>query len=166
MKWSEEEVLKLKEEYKNKSYYELSLEMNRSPRQVERKIRNLKLYKTQEQKRQSISRAMIRHFETGNNWSRSKKYEDYSRNKSITRLYFIDLLGNKCVNCEEDDKDVLDFDHINNDGYLQRRGGGSVYYYLRKSVDDFQLLCANCNRKKRVIHLELIRLEKLQIPPF
>ena len=67
-------------------------------------------------------------------------------------------LGGRCVRCANDDPRVLQFDHINNDGYLDKRKGYRTPYYraaqlLRAEGLDaakavFQLLCANCHMIK------------------
>lgn len=70
------------------------------------------------------------------------------------RLKAFDLLGNKCVQCGETDWRCLQIDHIH--------GGGCQHSKLRQTwgiisdvINDpdrnskYQLLCANCNWKKR-----------------
>jgi hypothetical protein len=61
--------------------------------------------------------------------------------------------GNKCIVCAEKDIDVLVIDHINNDGYKQRKqtGEGASFYKWIKENNfpiDLQILCCNCNIKK------------------
>ena len=90
----------------------------------------------------------------------------------------IEEYGGKCVSCGNDDFDVLELDHINNDGYLKnprykgfRKGMHIRLYhkYIREGrikKQDLQLLCANCNRKKARYNQELKRLERIHVPPF
>lgn len=74
----------------------------------------------------------------------------------------------KCVNPfhlhEEDitDLDILSLDHINGDGYKNRdkygrRFGGIVFYRklkLQGYLNGFQVLCGNCQMKKKIINNE------------
>jgi hypothetical protein len=62
--------------------------------------------------------------------------------------------GVRCAKCSIIDIDVLDLDHIANDGYKNRkRKGWQLYLLLKKQgwPSGFQVLCRNCNWKK---HLE------------
>ena len=82
------------------------------------------------------------------------------------RMKLYDLLGDKCTNCGETDKDVLQLDHINDDGKIDRqkfKGLQSYREYLKYpnlTRKKLQILCANCNIKKQRIREEFIRLEK------
>lgn len=68
------------------------------------------------------------------------------------RLKAIELLGGKCAHCGNDDFRVLQIDHINNDGYLEGKNRSDPMmrdiYTGRRSIDDLQLLCANCHHIK------------------
>ncbi len=61
-----------------------------------------------------------------------------------------DLLGNKCVACGIRDERVLQIDHKYSDGNKER---GLTRTQLYKKVENqtkrYQLLCANCNWRKR-----------------
>jgi len=62
------------------------------------------------------------------------------------------LLGGKCKHCGEKDSRVLQIDHVYGDGAEERREGLSrtqLYRNIEKSTKRYQLLCANCNWKKR-----------------
>lgn len=95
-----------------------------------------------------------------------------TQNKEIIFNYF----GRTCINCGEGDIDVLQLDHKNNKGYLDKDKSGNsntVYYKIIRDIKNkvnlkgkYQTLCANCNIKKRRIYQEFMRLEKLGIPPF
>jgi len=74
------------------------------------------------------------------------------------RKEVMSFLGNKCVRCGIDDFRVLQIDHINGNGYQERKqfgrnGGASTVRYYRHILDvngeGYQLLCANCNWIKR-----------------
>lgn len=103
-----------------------------------------------------------------NNQERSNKYhKEYKiKHKESIRKYhnkhyhimknkLFDILGGKrCVICGFSDIRALQFDHINGDGYKERRKCAITYYY--KYINDpelakkkFQVLCANCNWIKR-----------------
>lgn len=63
--------------------------------------------------------------------------------------------GNKCNYCGIDDPDVLVIDHVNDNGAEERRIYKSMYSYFRRIIErgypeDYQLLCQNCNWKKRL----------------
>jgi len=60
------------------------------------------------------------------------------------------LLGNKCKKCKIRDSRVLQIDHVNSDGYLERHLSRSqLYAKVVKEPKRYQLLCANCNWRKR-----------------
>jgi hypothetical protein len=83
-----------------------------------------------------------------------------SANYSIKRkLKILELLGGKCSNCGISDPDVLELDHINNDGAENRKLGIDKSIYLKiasgkRTIEGLQLLCANCNFEKafRAVH--------------
>lgn len=60
--------------------------------------------------------------------------------------------GGACVCCGEADFNVLELDHVNNDGAEHRRavGGGQMYRWAIENGFPaiLQLLCANCHRAK------------------
>jgi hypothetical protein len=64
--------------------------------------------------------------------------------------------SSKCVRCGSSDVRVLTLDHVNGDGYSERksRGAGDILYnYLKKNgfpdKDRYQVLCWNCQWVKR-----------------
>lgn len=64
-----------------------------------------------------------------------------------------------CERCGIKDIDVLCIDHINNDGYKQGKDTTirkSLHSWLKQNnyPGGYQVLCANCNLKKRIQHLE------------
>jgi hypothetical protein len=63
--------------------------------------------------------------------------------------------GGKCARCGIPDPDVLCIDHVNNNGAKERqiRRGSKFYRWLRRNnypKGEYQLLCYNCNWKKRM----------------
>ena len=73
-------------------------------------------------------------------------------NRFRNRMKCIDLLGGCCVSCSNSDERVLQFDHINNDGNLDRPGNrvqsGLFKDVLEHGKAKYQLLCANCHAMK------------------
>ena len=86
-----------------------------------------------------------------------KKYrKDHPQNKYwVKRKKILEKLGGKCNQCGFNDPRALQIDHINNDGYQERRKFLSGEQILNKVLEDtenrYQLLCANCNVIKREI---------------
>jgi hypothetical protein len=64
----------------------------------------------------------------------------------------MNMFGGKC-GCGQSDIDVLEIDHINEDGAYRRRTGEDQSIYLKlisgkRSMEGLQILCANCNAEK------------------
>ena len=60
------------------------------------------------------------------------------------------LHGNRCKKCKIKDPRVLQIDHVNADGHLERHLSRSqLYTQVFKEPKRYQLLCANCNWRKR-----------------
>lgn len=84
----------------------------------------------------------------GKNPHKSKEYNGKyfpRRRQELLREY-----GNKCNCCGETNQDLLQLDHIYNDGAKERREDKSRHIHLRLKrlgfpKDRYQLLCANCN---------------------
>jgi hypothetical protein len=63
-----------------------------------------------------------------------------------------DILGNKCVHCGNTDHRALQIDHVNGNGHKELRQinlNGVLNKILAEEKEEYQLLCANCNWKKR-----------------
>lgn len=60
-------------------------------------------------------------------------------------------LGNKCHRCGEPDLLVLQIDHIKGGGTKERQGISSLARYQKvlENIKKYQILCANCNIRKR-----------------
>ena len=85
-----------------------------------------------------------------------KRIYNRKRNQSL-KLEVIDhySVGNipQCVRCGITDLDVLCIDHINGGGGKHRRNintGLTSWLKLHNYPDGYQILCANCNLKKRI----------------
>lgn len=94
-------------------------------------------------------------------------HDDELSTRKGAREQVIDLLGGKCANPECrwlnvdgtlgcNDRKLLQIDHVNDDGFLDRKTKRQVVSYwfrvLRSVIareDRYQLLCANCNWAKR-----------------
>lgn len=64
------------------------------------------------------------------------------------RLELIKKFGGRCKKCGIDDIRVLQVDHINGNGEIERKKFNSKTRYKMIMADDgskYQLLCANCN---------------------
>ena len=84
--------------------------------------------------------------------------EKVQKNHSIwhhnRRVRAFEKLGGKCVHCGETDFRCLQIDHINGGGskHFEQRGTINLLSDVLKDPDaksKYQLLCANCNWKKR-----------------
>jgi len=84
------------------------------------------------------------------------------------------LLGFKCVKCKEKDWRVLQIDHINHGGTQARilRGykmGNRLYREILNQITggnkSYQLLCANCNWRKRYEYPEEELGVQSNVPP-
>ncbi len=110
----------------------------------------------------SISREASAKFRMGNLTSvrtQAVKHNDKVR-KAILAFF-----GGVCVRCGFSDSRALQMDHINGDGWKERKHQGgrsqSLNQRYRFIVDDpdaararYQLLCANCNSIKRIENRE------------
>jgi hypothetical protein len=74
----------------------------------------------------------------------------------------IELLGGKCKKCKNDDEDVLEFDHIIpvRDRKIKRRN----LYEIKERPELYQLLCANCHRRKTKKESKLFWEERRRMP--
>ena len=82
--------------------------------------------------------------------ARNRKYYHAQRDKILAAY------GNKCTCCGETEKVFLDIDHVNGGGAAERRETNCTYRYLASIINrgfpkDYQLLCSNCNKAKRIL---------------
>lgn len=82
---------------------------------------------------------------------------DKATNNAISRRLRLEVIaayGGACECCGETEINLLNVDHIFNDGAEDRRqfmAGAKLYYYLRRNGfprDRYQLLCISCNAGK------------------
>jgi hypothetical protein len=84
-------------------------------------------------------------------------------NLKYKKLIFQEL-GAFCNHCGENDPLVLQIDHINGQGYRERRKfTGGIYYHkhiydeILKGSKNYQILCSNCNQRKEILNKEMKR---------
>ena len=163
MDWTQKEEQYIKDNYKTQSTREMAEYLERSRPSVKGKCERLKLVRTKNDVGYLISKGMRQLFKSnGKYWNRTLK-NGIKYSKSTRRLFLLEDLGGKCVLCGMDDIDTLQFDHINNDGYLHNN---SILQQVESNPEKFQILCANCNIKKEVYKRAFDRLERLGVPPF
>lgn len=77
---------------------------------------------------------------------RTRKYRIEKRNEALMGL------GNKCEHCGERRREFLSIDHVNDDGYIERKDSKyELPMLVIKSGFDkskYQILCYNCNMSK------------------
>jgi len=97
-------------------------------------------------------------------WAKDNPVEHNSRCKKIKEKQKLTVFSEycddvvKCKSCDENDIEILTIDHIDGNGAEHRReigmagrGGDPFYQWLKKNnyPDGFQVLCYNCNFRKR-----------------
>jgi len=99
----------------------------------------------------------VREIKQSCNWQKKnlekvqEKHQEWYHKK---RMLAFDKLGGKCICCGESDWTCLQIDHINGGGsqhHKQRQSYGIIIDVLNDpdAKSKYQLLCANCNWKKR-----------------
>lgn len=77
--------------------------------------------------------------------------ETVRRRRYEQKLKVFEYYGGRCAMCGISDYRVLDIDHKNDDGHKEGRDRSHVQSGLcsgKRKWEDYQLLCANCNRIK------------------
>jgi hypothetical protein len=88
-----------------------------------------------------------------NNPIRYRKYKQDFIYKKKVQAY--EILGNKCACCGEDNFLFLTIDHVNNDGYKDKKRRRNLTYLMYIEIirntfpGKYQILCWNCNCAKR-----------------
>lgn len=78
------------------------------------------------------------------------------KSRKSVRIETLMQYGGKCAKCGIDDIEVLDLDHIYDDGAEERRKNLFAYNLCRKLKKEgfpkgrYQVLCKNCNWKKEL----------------
>jgi hypothetical protein len=80
------------------------------------------------------------------------KGRDYSKERrKQERAELLAIYGDRCVCCGEDNPAFLTLDHINRDGYADRKRCRTAFGFKRRILElggrdpNIQLLCYNCN---------------------
>ena len=86
-----------------------------------------------------------------------EKYNLQSRNAKVReKLKLFEMYGHECAMCGFNDKRALSLDHKLNNGNEERRllGERGVYRKAKEFVnlDEYQILCMNCQFIKRSVH--------------
>lgn len=85
-----------------------------------------------------------------------KNHDTTTKHRRKLRIETLIEYGGKCERCGIDDLDVLDIDHIYNDGAIDRKKNlfaYNLYRELKKQgypKERHQVLCKNCNWKKEI----------------
>ena len=165
-----------KEEIKlrNKEYYQRNKEKirekerqryweNREARLAAQKVRGEKYYKNNRKK--VLER--IRHRYTNDiDGAFTRKSELARKRWKDTRIGLFDTLGGAfCKKCGYKDWRGLQIDHINGGGsrHIKSFTNYHKYHqYIREHIEEFQVLCANCNRIKVHENQEVIKRVSLR----
>lgn len=91
-----------------------------------------------------------------------KKRKSNYCSKKFNSVYYeykrqiFDMFKNKCKGCGEKDPLVLQVDHINGGGSKQRRKMNALdrCKHVLRYREQYQLLCANCNTRKKYLNKE------------
>lgn len=86
--------------------------------------------------------------------SRAKATKTHRNYRIRLRSQVFALYGNKCLQCNNCDLRVLQIDHKHGGGAIERKRlvDHQVYRNVLNNPDNYQLLCANCNWRKREDH--------------
>lgn len=89
---------------------------------------------------------------------RGRAVRDFAYKEKLRQRVFA-LVGQACVWCGERDNEVLVLDHLHSDGGETRRriaSGSHTYLEIvqgRLPKEAFQVLCHNCNHRKRLLEV-------------
>ena len=81
----------------------------------------------------------------------ANRRESYRKQYAQIKLEIFAALGNKCIECGNEDLRVLQVDHVDGGGHAHRKASGSSIKYwmsVMKDLSPYQLLCANCHAIK------------------
>lgn len=112
---------------------------------IKHRLENKKYYKKHAEKLILKSRTNYQRFKS---WYQDNGYT----NSFVKRIELIEIFGGRCIKCLNDDWRVLQIDHINGGGSKERKTFSSPHMYRKHillNVENYQLLCANCNWIKR-----------------
>ena len=146
-----------KDPEKRKQYHR---EYNRKWREKEENLLYQRWYQREYYKK---NREKILAGQTKNRGKAENRYQLRARRYHRFKIQALKMYGGeepKCAWCGENRYECLQIDHINDDGYKDRRiakssigGGENFFRWLIKQPhqpDKYQVLCANCNVVKRL----------------
>jgi len=123
-------------------------------KEFEKKKCNQKFCSRQHQIQFNNKKYRENHREKSNNYWQKYNAKEYPRLKNNV----FNLFGNACNSCGINDPDILCIDHIDHVGKNRKRITYPLYRWIlnhpTESKTKFQLLCRNCNWKKRIINNE------------
>lgn len=90
------------------------------------------------------------------------RIEEMRHKRKEIKIFIVNYFGNKCKECGEIDIRCLSLDHVNNDGYLDKKSSkgnrqvtptwyAKLYKLIKNNKPlprELQLLCFNCHAKK------------------
>lgn len=82
--------------------------------------------------------------------TRKKRAVDQRQERRALRIELLDRAGGACARCNFDDWRALQVDHVNGDGYKEKRKPVTTRAELERRLarvlaGELQVLCANCN---------------------
>lgn len=99
-------------------------------------------------------------------WKKTRNWETSEKGKAYMKSYHVeykdklkklvyDYYGWSCKCCNETLESMLTVDHVNNDGFLDRKLQISGARFYKKIINEnypstYQILCMNCNWSKRI----------------
>lgn len=90
----------------------------------------------------------------------NNKHNEYQRNyRRRLRQRAVEALGGKCIQCGFDNWRALNIDHVYGGGSRETKSNPIKPQHdvvAGQRLDEFQLLCANCNSIKRYTNKEII----------
>lgn len=86
----------------------------------------------------------------------NRRTERFTEEHAKLKQKIFKMFKNKCNMCGEKDPLVLQVDHVNGGGSKQRKKMNALYRYkhVLQNVEQYQLLCANCNTRKKYLNKE------------
>jgi len=134
------------EEYKNERNKERKQKYKKDD-EFRRKIQNESRQYVNEHKDENIKRCSKYY-----NSNKQKVLFQIHNKQVCDRVKLIEMLGGKCVSCDETEKILLVFDHIK--PIFSRIRKINNLREVKKYPERFQLLCANCHRRKTINDLK------------
>lgn len=110
------------------------------------KVKGLRQYQCKD-----CSRLYVRlHYERNKKYYLKKAFERNRRIRKEIRIYVWTYLStHSCVDCNEDDPVVLEFDHVSNKtAAISEMNRNYTLQKVKIEIEKCQVRCANCHRRK------------------